>query len=388
MNPRLFEDLSDLPDATTETADKPAEIPAPTAHDEKQWLGQDLAAAEDAPIEEIAEESEEAEHAEETPRITDHPLLRIPLSIGNAFWVVVGLLALVFIVVGMVQFTMDAFLAGVLLGWLTVVLLLALVGLTAAIVAREIKSYRRLRQVEHLREIGDRCRSDPRDEEAETLLIGELSDLLDDLEENGSDETRVRVREARMASGPNAVAVEWMEALEECLLAPMDEEVSRAIEKEAFNVGVGTAISPYGFVDAAVVLWRNVRMVRRIAEIYQVRPGACGTWLIVKRAVAAVALADLAQEMSTAFLGAFRGIASLISPLGQGLTNATLTIRLGLLAQRECRPLTPPKEKQKSAAKVLSRTVLQQIKRILRSRPKAGGAAATGTQGTKETKGT
>jgi len=119
----------------------------------------------------------------------------------------------------------------------------------------------------------------------------------------------------------------------------LDEEARQAIQRESFNVGLGTAVSPYGFVDAILVCWRNVRLIRHIAEVYQVRPGAYGTWLILKRVVVAVALADLAQEASTAFLGAFRGIASLISPVGQGLTNAALTIRLGLLAQRECRPL-------------------------------------------------
>ncbi len=38
--------------------------------------------------------------------------------------------------------------------------------------------------------------------------------------------------------------------------------------------------------------------------------------------------------------GAFRGIASLISPVGQGLTNAALTIRLGLLESELIAPET------------------------------------------------
>jgi putative membrane protein len=147
----------------------------------------------------------------------------------------------------------------------------------------------------------------------------------------------------------------------------MDDRIQQIIQREAVNVGLGTAISPYGFIDVIVALWRNLKLVRQVAEAYQGRPGLVGTFLVVRRALAAVALADLAHETSAMLVGAFRGLAFL-SPIGQGLTNAALTVRLGLLVQAECRPLPMPPGKTRSAASLLLRSVPEQLRRLVRRR--------------------
>jgi putative membrane protein len=165
--------------------------------------------------------------------------------------------------------------------------------------------------------------------------------------------------------------VEWKQDLERILLGPMDEEVDALVRREAVNVGLATAISPSGFIDAVIVAWRNFRLVKQIAGIYRVRAGAYGTYLIVRRTVASIAVADLAHEASIALLGTTRSLTSFVGrPLTQGLANATMTILVGLKAQDQCRPVTLPDERRRSAARMLVGSVRDGIKRLA---PGGGG---------------
>jgi putative membrane protein len=88
----------------------------------------------------------------------------------------------------------------------------------------------------------------------------------------------------------------WVEAASSRLLHDMDERVKEVIEREARLVGVSTALSPSGPLDTAIVLWRNARLVLRIAEIYGVRPGGYGSYRLLRRVVTNMVVAGLSQE--------------------------------------------------------------------------------------------
>ena len=92
-----------------------------------------------------------------------------------------------------------------------------------------------------------------------------------------------------------------------------------------------------------------------------------------RRQCAIKALADLTHETASTFLGAFRGLGSLLSPVGQGLANAALTARLGLLTQRACRPLPLPAEAQRNILNVLRRSVMEEVRRRLKRRTSEDG---------------
>lgn len=126
------------------------------------------------------------------------------------------------------------------------------------------------------------------------------------------------------------------------LLAPLDRKASEVIRKEAMGVGVSTAVSWNGTVDAFIVLWRNCNLVARVATIYYGRPGTRGT-LSILRDVSAATLAsmyleDLTEAAGSAIGGIFgKTVGVIAGPVMDGGLNAVATLRIGYVAKARCR---------------------------------------------------
>jgi len=130
-------------------------------------------------------------------------------------------------------------------------------------------------------------------------------------------------------------------ASERELMAPLDAAARREIEVSARQVASITAIVPLALADVVVALTANLRMVRRIAEIYGGRAGTFGSWRLLKTvmlhlvATGAVAVGD---DLIGSVLGG-----SLVSKIsrrfGEGVINGALTARVGVAAMEVCRPM-------------------------------------------------
>jgi uncharacterized membrane protein YcjF (UPF0283 family) len=126
------------------------------------------------------------------------------------------------------------------------------------------------------------------------------------------------------------------------LLAPLDDQVRQVIRQESLAVAVATAVSPSGAADAFVVLWRNVNLVARVAEIYYGRPGIRGTFLVLTDVSFAAVVASQMQgiaEKGVHTAGGFLGKAAspFAGPVVDGVINGLVTMRIGYLAMRRCR---------------------------------------------------
>lgn len=126
------------------------------------------------------------------------------------------------------------------------------------------------------------------------------------------------------------------------LFAPLDEEANRVLRNEALAVGVGTAVSMNGVLDAWIVLWRNMALVAKIAEIYYGRPGLRGTLYVLRDVAAGVLVAAKAQGLIEGAAGVFGGWfgkagSALMGPVVDGILNAAVTVRVGYVAKRRCR---------------------------------------------------
>lgn len=125
------------------------------------------------------------------------------------------------------------------------------------------------------------------------------------------------------------------------LMAPLDAAALREVEGAARQVATVTALVPLALADVATALFANLRMIRRIAEIYGGRSGTLGSWRLMRRvfghllATGAVALAD---DLIGSFAGG--GVLSKLSRrFGEGVVNGALTARVGLAAVELCRPM-------------------------------------------------
>jgi putative membrane protein len=125
------------------------------------------------------------------------------------------------------------------------------------------------------------------------------------------------------------------------LLAPLDREAEREIEKAARLVAGATALVPLALADVAAALIANLRMIRRISEIYGGRAGTLGA-LRLARAVAAHLLATGALAVGDDLIGSVAGggiLAKISRRFGEGVVNGALTARLGIAAMDVTRPL-------------------------------------------------
>jgi putative membrane protein len=345
MKTRLPEDLSALPDAGTD--------PTPPAAAESS-LPEDLSGLPEAPARPQAEPHAAGAKA---ARRRGRPVTLLVAALAA--------LALLAIAVEVDRMLVASFGVHPALGWAMAGLLALATALVALIVAREVEGYVRLSSFEELKETYEALRDDPTSHELHGRAQREVERFLRCLEETAEPELLLKTRRLRDRMDLADTPPEWADDIERVLLSDMDEQARAAISREAVNVGIGTAVSPYGVLDALIVIWRNVRLIRGIAAIYRVRAGAYGTWVILRRTVAAAAMADLAQEVSVALLGTTRSLASLIgAPIAQGMANAAMTVRVGLKALEECRPLSLPEEKRVGAVKTLMGSVTSAVRRL------------------------
>ncbi|MFN4185989.1 MAG: YcjF family protein [Hyphomonas sp.] len=150
----------------------------------------------------------------------------------------------------------------------------------------------------------------------------------------------------------------------EALLAPLDKRVNQIIHAEAVGVGVATALSMNGTVDAFIVLWRNANLIARISRIYFGRPHLMGS-LRILRDVAAIVVAaraledvtDITGEVVGSLLGRMGGL--IAGPVMDGGINAMMTLKLGYLAKRRCRSF---KGWSAGQAAAISEGALQEVK--------------------------
>jgi len=221
-----------------------------------------------------------------------------------------------------------------LLGTVALVLAGASALILIALAMREAAGFARLARLDTLRDRILRARTAPLAEaRAAALAVERLYANRPDLRWplQRLDERRGDVMD------PDAII-----ALTEAeIMAPLDQAARREIEGAARQVALATALVPLALADVAVALWANLRMVRRLAEIYGGRAGSLGSLRLMRKvfthllATGALALTD---DMLSSIAGG--GLLSKLSRrFGEGLVNAALTARVGVAAMEVCRPM-------------------------------------------------
>ncbi len=125
------------------------------------------------------------------------------------------------------------------------------------------------------------------------------------------------------------------------VLAPLDAAARLEVEAAARQVATVTALVPVALADVAAALVANLRMIRRIAEIYGGRSGAVESWRLT-RAVLSHLVATGAVAVGDDLLGSVGGghlLTKVSRRFGEGIVNGALTARVGIAAMEVCRPL-------------------------------------------------
>ena len=221
------------------------------------------------------------------------------------------------------------------LGLAISVLLAAFLLVLLALALRELAALSRLSRIDGLRHAAAQARSD-----ADLVAARKVTDRLGAMYASRDDTRWGRERLAELR-GDQLDADGLLDLAERELMRPLDAAAAREVEAAARQVATVTALVPLALADVAAALTANLRMIRRIAEIYGGRSGIVGGWRLTRAvlshlvATGAVAVGD---DMLEPILGG-SVLAKLSRRFGEGLVNGALTARVGVAAMEVCRPL-------------------------------------------------
>jgi putative membrane protein len=237
--------------------------------------------------------------------------------------------------VGAAQFVATLLAVHPLLGWVATGLFAVLAVAALVVAAREWAAVLRLGRVDALR-----------DRAAAAAAGGDLAAaraVVDDLRRLYAGRDDMRWGMARLDSG----AAEMLDAdavialAEDALMAAPDAAARRTVEAAARTVAAATALIPLALADVAVALAANLRMIRRIAEVYGGRSGTLGSIRLLRRVFGHL-LATGALAMTDDLISSVAGgglLSKLSRRFGEGVVNGALTARVGIAAIEVCRPL-------------------------------------------------
>lgn len=256
-------------------------------------------------------------------------------GLGRTALTLAGAVAILALGLAADAFVSALFARAAALGWVGVLLLAALILVLAAAALREVAALARIRKIEGIRETAAAA-AESGARPAALEAVAQLAALYAARPELAARRTRLEEAGAELTDGTDLLAMAERE-----LLGPLDVEASRAAVQAARTVAATTALLPMPLVDLAVVLGANLRMIRRIAELYGGRAGWLGSWRLLK-AVAGHLAATGAISATDDLLGPMVGggvLGRLSRRFGEAAVNAGLTARVGVAAIQVCRPL-------------------------------------------------
>lgn len=260
---------------------------------------------------------------------------RKPSKLMRLFWGLAGVLVAAFVSLAAWRFVTDLMVQYPLVGTAMSVLLAVFLLVLALVALREAAAFGRLGRLDGLRHSATEALAQE-DLAAARVVTDRLVRLY-----KGREDTRWGRERLAELRGDQLDAAGLIAVAETEVLAPLDLAAQREVEAAARQVATVTALVPLALADVAAALTSNLRMIRRIAEVYGGRSGFFGSWRLTRAvlshlvATGAVAVGD---DMLEPILGG--GILGKLSRrFGEGIVNGALTARVGVAAMEVCRPL-------------------------------------------------
>ncbi|WP_397543547.1 YcjF family protein [Roseovarius salis] len=258
----------------------------------------------------------------------------------------------------MVSVTVWDFLAGMLsrsapLGYAVLAIVGALLMLLTVLAVREFAALSRLKRLDTLHRMAEAALS-----EADLAKARRVTGGLDSLYA-GREEARLGRDRLRSTAPDQFDAADLLGLAEAEILSPLDAAAAQEVEAAARQVAAVTALVPLTAADVVVALTANLRMIRRIAEIYGGRSGIVGGWRLA-RAVLTHVVATGAVAVGDDMLGSVAGggvISKLSRRFGEGIVNGALTARVGVAAMEVCRPMPFVRRRRPSVSRLVRRAL-------------------------------
>lgn len=266
-----------------------------------------------------------------------HTAARLATRRGSALgrfglWVF-GALASLVISVAAWDFVTSLLTRNTALGWLAFMLFALALAVLVLLALREAAAFARIARIDRLRLQAEAARSDLKQARA---VVGAIKTLYRGRPETAWGLSRLAEQEAEVFD-----ADALLDLTEREVMAPLDRAALAEVEIAARRVATVTALVPMALADVATALYANLRMIRRLSQIYGGRSSSLGNLALLRRVFAAL-LGAGAIALADDLIGsvASGGVLSKLSRrFGEGVVNGALTTRVGLAAMEACRPL-------------------------------------------------
>lgn len=251
-----------------------------------------------------------------------------------ALWVFSSLLSLV-LSVAAYDFVTGLLAANSLLGWLAMVLVGLAVLVLALLALREALAFARMARLDRLRQRSAEAHASG-DLKAARSAAADIRSLYARRPDLAWALSRLQERQGEVMDADALLNLTETE-----LMAPLDRAAQAEVETAARQVALVTALVPMALADVATALFANLRMIRRLSEIYGGRSSTLGNMALLRRVFTAL-LGAGAVALADDLIGGYASggvVGRLSRRFGEGVVNGALTTRVGLAAMEACRPM-------------------------------------------------
>lgn len=250
------------------------------------------------------------------------------LSWGKAVGVAAGVFVL-WLLVDLALSVQQLFTVQPVLASVLGVLSATAVGLLAAMAVKEWRSVKQADQTELRQQAIAKAVAENNTEQ----LLRLLEPLLAQLPEA---EAAQFVQEAKRRMD----AASSVQLAENTWLAECDRQAQQLINHASLTVAGAVAVVPHPVFDGVVVLWRAVKLVKEIGEIYGLQPTGLSAWRLFKHALVSAVMSAGIETAGDVFIeelgrGAFESAGKRVA---EGAVMMLRLKRLGNQAQQLCRP--------------------------------------------------
>lgn len=125
---------------------------------------------------------------------------------------------------------------------------------------------------------------------------------------------------------------------------PLDTLARRLLQRDAVGTGLLVATSPWVTVDILLVIWRNMRLMRRIAVCYGLPVSQLSSWRLARHVLRNIALAGGTEAAIGALSDSLLSgvLEKLAARVGQGVGVGLYSARLGHFTLDLCRTVPLP----------------------------------------------
>ncbi|NSX53399.1 YcjF family protein [Parasulfitobacter algicola] len=278
---------------------------------------------------------------------------REPSRLGKWFWSVLGALFTFILSLAAWDFITGLLDRNPILGMAALGLTGLFILILTIIALRELAAFSRLGRLDRVHKAAEAALA-ANDLDGARHVIKQLETLYKSREDTQWGREKLTERQGDMFDADGLLGLAENE-----LLTPLDTAATQQVEAAARQVAMVTALVPLALADVFTALTANLRMIRRIAEVYGGRAGTLGSWRLT-RAVLTHLVATGAVAVGDDMIGSVAGggvLSKISRRFGEGLINGALTARVGVAAIEVCRPLPFHTRKRPSVSGIVKRSL-------------------------------